>query len=141
MTKYLLMRLSLLAGLIGVGATVAEAQGMSRVDADGDGLLTRAEISAARDRIFDRLDRNGDGSISPDEIAGLQDRIAMRRDMAVNRIGMMAARRDADGDGLISRAEMADGPDLFALIDTNGDDALSREELQRVRSLVLGGRL
>jgi len=133
---------SLVAAAVAVAAAgTAAAQGLGRLDRDGDGAISRAEVAAARDALFDRLDRDGDGAIGPAEIAALQERTAMRRDLAVNRIGLLAARRDADGDGAISRAEMGGGPDLFALIDTDGDDVLSAEERERVRALLRDMRL
>jgi hypothetical protein len=127
------------AALLALLATGADTQPMMRADADGDGLLTRAEVEAARDRLFTRLDGDGDGALSQREVAALQDRIALRRDIAMKRIGMVAARRDEDGDGVITRAEMGGGPDLFSLLDTDGDDALSMRERRRARALILGG--
>ena len=127
------------AALLALLAAGADAQPGMRADADGDGLLTRAEVEAARDRLFTRLDRDGDGALGQREVAALQDRLALRRDIAVKRIGLVAARRDEDGDGRITRAEMGGGPDLFSLLDSNGDDALSMGERRRARALILGG--
>ncbi len=43
--------------------------GMMRMaDANGDGIVTRAEYMAAVDARFDRMDRNHDGVLSPDEM-------------------------------------------------------------------------
>ncbi|WP_375380782.1 hypothetical protein [uncultured Sphingomonas sp.] len=43
--------------------------GMMRMaDANGDGIVTRAEYTAAVDARFDRMDRNHDGVLSPDEM-------------------------------------------------------------------------
>lgn len=42
--------------------------GMRRVDADGDGKITKAEFTAAGDKLFARLDRNKDGVIERAEL-------------------------------------------------------------------------
>jgi Ca2+-binding EF-hand superfamily protein len=39
------------------------------MDADHDGNITKAEFTAAEDKMFDRLDTNHDGVISKDELA------------------------------------------------------------------------
>ena len=40
---------------------------LARLDADGDGKVTRAEMAAGAQRMFERMDTNSDGVISPDE--------------------------------------------------------------------------
>ena len=44
--------------------------GMHRMDADGDGKVTREEFMKGHEVMFDRIDQNGDGVIDPDERAG-----------------------------------------------------------------------
>ena len=39
-----------------------------RLDADGDGRISRAEFLGRELRLFDRLDANGDDAVSPEEI-------------------------------------------------------------------------
>lgn len=43
---------------------------LARLDADADGKVTRAEMAAGAQRMFERMDANGDGVISPDERPG-----------------------------------------------------------------------
>jgi len=44
------------------------------MDADHDGKITKAEFTAAEDKMFDRLDTNHDGVISQDEMAAAHHR-------------------------------------------------------------------
>ncbi|GIX21358.1 MAG: hypothetical protein KatS3mg121_0141 [Gammaproteobacteria bacterium] len=39
-----------------------------KMDADGDGQVTRAEFLAAHEKHFDRLDADGDGILTHDEL-------------------------------------------------------------------------
>lgn len=102
----------------------AGGQGMPKVDANGDGVITKAE-AAAFPRLaarFDELDRNKDGKLSGDE----------RPMRSGNGAGRMAT-LDADKDGRISRAEaQADRNGLaarFDQLDKNKDGYIDRTEL------------
>jgi hypothetical protein len=68
-----------------------------RIDANGDGTVTRAEAQAAATALFARLDVNKDGKLDQaDRELGRQQ----KRDK-------MFARLDTNGDGSISKAEFA----------------------------------
>ena len=41
---------------------------LARADANKDGVITRAEFTDARARLFARMDRNGDGYLTPEEL-------------------------------------------------------------------------
>jgi hypothetical protein len=41
--------------------------GMRRMDANGDGRVTREEFMQGHEAMFDSMDRNGDGVLDPDE--------------------------------------------------------------------------
>lgn len=41
--------------------------GMSRMDADGDGNVTRDEFMKGHEVMFDKIDKNNDGVIDPEE--------------------------------------------------------------------------
>lgn len=94
--------LALSAGTLAVG-TIAYAQmpappaGAPRptMDANGDGVVTRAEAMAGAEALFARLDVNKDGKLDQ------ADREAHMAEMKAK----MFARLDANGDGSISRAE------------------------------------
>jgi len=137
--------LSLTAALLlgGAQAALAEAprgdraaahgarleQMFDRIDADGDGAITRAELEAAPAARFAAADANGDGRATVDEIA------AMLRADADARAARMLATRDADGDGALSADEMAprraDRADrMFSRMDADGDGRVTRAEAQ-----------
>lgn len=154
-----------LIGLTGLGALVlaggvAVAQtggGKLRGDADGNGVLTRAEVTAQADARFAKRDKDGDGRITQ------ADRAAAMKERADKRF----ARLDANGDGSISRAEFdaprekraaqagEDGPGkrkwghrrgghrMMAMrggMDPDKDGAITRDE-SRARALAMFDRL
>lgn len=66
------------------GASERAARLVERMDTDGDGLLSGAEMAVRTersDRFFDRIDTDGDGAISQAEADAARDRMAdLRRD-------------------------------------------------------------
>jgi Ca2+-binding EF-hand superfamily protein len=101
---------------------------LQRADTNGDGQVTRAEFSAARDKMFTRLDRNGDGYLSKDDSS---HRLAARRDGSADRLADAMATLDKDKDGRISKTEFVNGPSpLFDRADTNHDGTIDAHELQ-----------
>lgn len=50
-----------------------------RMDADGDGRISRAEFLGRELRMFDRLDANGDDAVSPEEIEAARESRSARR--------------------------------------------------------------
>ncbi len=107
-------------------------------DKNGDGLISREEAQASLPGLaanFDAIDTNKDGNISPAELQ------AARGTFAQGGHGRGWQRWDADGDGKLSRAEVADAPRLsqeFDAIDTNKDGFLTLDELQAARSQFAG---
>lgn len=95
-----------------------------RVDADGDGAISRAEYRSVQAARWPQIDRNGDGYLTEDDFP----RAAARRArMQLAEIAYL----DTDGDGRISQNEFVDGqPPLFRRADQNGDGALTRSEVQ-----------
>ena len=98
-------------------------RGFLRADADGDGVVTRAELGDEADGRFDRIDDDGDGTASGAELAGRRGRGERRgaedtgsrpvaaiskadyRDRALARFD----RRDTDKDGRLAGEELSPG--------------------------------
>lgn len=82
-------------------------RGMAAADQNGDGVVTRAEATAAADAMFARMDKNRDGKLSADERPGRRGKATGEitqqqfRDHAMKRFDRM----DANKDGRIDQAE------------------------------------
>ncbi|WP_187471030.1 EF-hand domain-containing protein [Luteimonas viscosa] len=119
--------------------------GAERLDADGDGRLSREEVAAARagrdgrpDRLgehFDAIDANSDGYIVRNELrAWHETQRPLRQAEMRKRFDERFTTADLNGDGKLSRVEVDEKmPRLakrFAWMDDNRDGFLSRAELQ-----------
>lgn len=133
-----MFRTTLLVTLMSFAAAPAVAQSQDqmqqllanfdRIDANGDGVISRAEYRNVQAARWTEIDRNGDGYLSEDDFP----RIAVGR--ARTRLAEIA-HLDANGDGRISRDEFLNGPPLvFHQADRNGDGALSRSEVEAAAS-------
>jgi len=87
--------LTLGAALIAVPALAAPDGGRNMGDADGNGVLTRAEAQAAATQMFAKMDANKDGKLDA------ADRAARHAAMQAKRFAAL----DANSDGSISKAE------------------------------------
>ena len=92
-------------------------------DANGDGLLERSEVARMPDAFFDKLDTDKSGALSPAELQNAH----------FDHHGKGEFKKlpgDADGDGVVTKAEAVAGADKMAKkLDTNGDGKLSQDEL------------
>lgn len=101
------------------------------LDANGDGALTAEEFSAPRDHWIANADSDSDGALTMEEVA-----IALTA-RAVAGAERMFARQDKDGDGMLSRDELA--PDenrwarRFARADRDWDGVITQEEFEQLR--------
>jgi hypothetical protein len=144
-----MMKPALMAlALFSLGAALpgnAHAQSMpaatllDRLDTDGDGIVSRAEIAAARQRLFSKLDLNGDGTLDADEIETLRDAIMDRADAAQARLARQWRGMDTNRDGGVSEAEFTGRTLLFDLADRDGDGRLSGAEFMIIRGILRGG--
>ncbi len=99
-----------------------------RIDADGDGVVTRAEFDTFRIERLAGLDADGDGAVTFEEAKAFRQ--AQREQRARERY----ARLDTNGDGTVSTDEAASRHErLFGFLDRNDDGNVSRDELPRRR--------
>lgn len=98
-------------------------QMMEKVDADGDRAVTQAEIDTFRAAVVSDADTSGDGDISLDEFETIY--LNMMRDRMVDAFQKL----DADGDGVVTQAEMdARFGSVVERMDRNDDGKLDRED-------------
>jgi Ca2+-binding EF-hand superfamily protein len=109
---------------------------MEQFDSNGDGLVTHAEIEAARAAEFAGADSDQDANLSYSEFTALQ---AQRK---AERLASEFAMLDQDSSDSISAEEFADGQPqeradkaalIFSLADSDSDGGLSLSELQALR--------
>lgn len=118
-------------GYSGVPAAGFETRFVAGWDADGDGVVTLAEIRRFPAEVFARFDRDGDGLLDPHETARFDahrqgDLRAVggrsRAEIARMAGGVTLKRNDIDGNGRISPAEFRlGGADWLALLDRDGN--------------------
>lgn len=137
------LKLTLAAATLGLlGASVALAAGpgpfgkgpgLMKLDANGDGVITREEVAAARAKRFAKRDANGDGVITAAELdAAIMKRLEKRKARLRYRL---LARLDADGDGKVTKDEFVNKRDrLFSRLDRDGDGRITREEIGQARA-------
>ena len=128
MYRAILLPLALSAGAV---PALAQAQdpiaqiraNFGRIDANGDGVLSRAEYRDVQVARWRQIDRNGDGFLAEDDFP------ASALDRARTQLAEVAD-LDGNGDGRISQAEFLDGTlPLFLQIDQNADGVLTRAEI------------
>ncbi|WCM27410.1 EF-hand domain-containing protein [Sphingomonas sp. QA11] len=95
-------------------------------DVNADGVITRAEFQQARAARFDKADRNRDGAVGRDDFK----RLARLRPGAVERLNALISEADVNGDGRVTRDEMANAPmPMFDRADTNQDGRIDQAEI------------
>ena len=109
----------------------------STIDADGNGEITQAEITAFEANRFAQADENGDGLLSQDEILASFEAMSDRTlgERATRRIGRMMSRIDANDDGLISLEERQAtnrSTRLFERLDRDDSGTISEAEAEKL---------
>ncbi len=105
------------------------------LDANGDGMLTRAEMAVHMQARFAQADADGDGKLSREELsARMESEQKKRRTWMLDR---MIQQHDANGDGALSPEEMRSGraAKMFAELDADGDGAVSQTEFEARRAM------
>lgn len=107
--------------------------GITRLDTNGDGTITRAEADAPRLERFAAADTNGDGALTQAELETHAEAERQRR--MEERKARHFARLDSDGNGTISAEEFTNrGSGRFARLDANDDGSVTAEEIEAARA-------
>jgi Ca2+-binding EF-hand superfamily protein len=122
----------------GMGPGPMMAERMEMIDADGDGLIGRAELADWRGTVFDAMDADSDEALSREEYMAVQMGRGADPDARGPRYAEMQAAKaaafdamDADGDGLVSRETFVSAADdMIAAGDTDGDGAIGPSEFR-----------
>lgn len=120
------------------GAAMVER--LKAADTNADGMISRDEAQLAMPRLyenFDAIDADKNGLVTLQEMQAA--RHAHRAGGPMRGEGWK--KWDADGNGTLSREEVANAPRLsqqFDAIDANNDGALTLEELQAARGQFAG---
>ena len=108
-------------------------------DANKDGKLTAAEMTAYQQARLAGVDADKDGFVTGAELqAFITARMA---DRAATMATARMAAQDTDQDGRLSQIEMADAPraqKMFARMDSDGDGAISPEEIASAKARIAG---
>jgi len=127
MTTKKTLSLSVLSALVGVSVAAAQPGHdghFAKLDTNGDGVVTTAELEAGALARFTKADANQDGEVTRDEASAARTRHQKER----------FAARDQNGNGQLERSEVERMPDAwFARIDTDQSGALSQAELEAGR--------
>lgn len=146
------MGLAMTAGILLATAATAQTAapppppppggGLVRADANGDGVITRAETIAEAQARFDAMDTNKDGKVTPEERDAAREAMrAQWRGGAGGRRGGggFGLRGGAGGDATLTRAEAVERAGArFDRLDTNHDGKLDATERAAMRPM--GGR-
>lgn len=101
----------------------AGAAALARQDTNDDGLVTLQEALSAAARAFEHFDADRDGRVT------LAERLARAPEWRRRRFEARLAVLDQDGDGALSREEARWQARRFARVDLDGDGRLRRGEL------------
>ena len=101
---------------------------LQRFDVDQDGAISRDEIDQVLESQFGKYDANGSGGLELEEFLSLHaDRI---KDRSTKRFQLL----DADGNDSVSEEELRYPLDrMLSRLDTDGNGEISADELTRAR--------
>lgn len=102
----------------------------TQMDGNGDGKVTKDEITAYHSAKVAAMDTDKDGTLSEAEMTAAQEQRKAERQ--TRKISRMMQRMDANNDGVVSLAEMEEpkgnSDRMFDRMDTDGDGAISKAE-------------
>ena len=128
-------------GLVATGAFAQGGQGgrFADIDANGDGVISRSEMTSNAESVFYAMDADGSGKLTKDEYMSVRmgQQTGANTAMQTKRQAEKAARfapMDKDGDALVSLDEFVAGAAArFDAADANGDGRLIRPEWRNAR--------
>jgi len=101
-----------------------------KLDADGDGRISRSEFVAGKHDKIQRADTNKDGVVTPDEAAVTKPEKKHWWSSSDKPPGQMN-KADVNNDGQVTQAEASAAAEAaFDKIDTNADGFISAGELE-----------
>jgi Ca2+-binding EF-hand superfamily protein len=107
---------------------------MARYDTDKDGKVSLTEYEAGRQMMFQRLDADGNGTLTFAELDAFAQKMGddPRAQMMLKRIDALKA-ADANGDQAVSADEYKAAVDgEFKTLDKNGDGVLTEDEMPQM---------
>ena len=115
-----------------------------QLDTDGDGFITKADMTAAHAARFAQNDTDGDGFLSAEELAARKGKIGKGHKDGEGHSDRKKARMmrflDENGDGKVAMSEMpTDRTDrMFAKLDADEDGKVSKEEFEARKGMGKG---
>lgn len=110
---------------------------IEKADTNGDGAISRSEFTAHRATQFSRLDRDQNGYVTESDIPGFVQK-RLPPEMSLDK---MKAAFDTNKDGKLSQSEFVNGPTAaFDRIDANGDNTVTRAEIDQARAMLASVR-
>jgi len=111
-----------------------------QLDTNGDGSLSKAEMTAQIDARFAKVDTNGDGALTAQELVARAPED--KKERATKRADRMIKRNDANNDGKLTRDEMPrrNIDRMFKKVDADNNGAISKAEFDAVKEKRKGKR-
>lgn len=115
-----------------------EASAFDRADANQDGVIDADEWGQFSSGLFERIDQDGDGAASAAELDEAFETFDYNRDDVIDgsEAPLVIILGDTDGDGLVGRDEFDAIDWTRDSIDTDGDGLVSRKEFADARRRV-----